>query len=75
IVASFWTWRLGDVNHSRQTDLSDLSMLIAYMTTGSPVISPPLVGDLNGSCNIDITDLSILISYLTGGGATLLPGC
>ena len=75
IVASFWTWRLGDVNHSHQTDLSDLSMLIAYMTTGSPVISPALVGDLNGSCNIDITDLSILISYLTGGGATLQPGC
>jgi hypothetical protein len=75
IVASFWTWRLGDINHSHTTDLSDLSTLIAYLTSSGVSITPRLVGDLSADCVIDLTDLSMLISFMTGGSAVLKPGC
>ena len=72
---SFWTWALGDLNHSHICDLSDLSAMVSYLTGGGYVISPKMVGDLNGSCFVDLTDLSIIVSYLTGVGAEFKPGC
>ncbi len=75
-VKDFWTWKLGDVNHSHGIDLSDLSLLIAYLTqTPRPDISPKRVGDLTGNCRIDLSDLSLMISYLTQGGVGISIGC
>ena len=71
----FWTWQLGDINHSHVTDAADLSALVSYLTGGAAVIRPHKVGDLTGNCGVDATDLSTLVSYLTGGSATLKPGC
>ena len=72
---NFWTWALGDVNHSHLCDLGDLSGMVSYLTGGGYPLSPKRAGDLNGSCFVDLTDLSIMVSYLTGGGAVLMPGC
>lgn len=76
VTASFWTWRLGDINHSHNTDLTDLSMLISYLTGGGATIEPKLVGDVTGDCKIDLTDLSKMVAYMTvPGSATFVPGC
>jgi hypothetical protein len=75
VSKSFWTWTLGDINHSHMSDLSDLSALVSYLTGGGYLVSPRMVGDLNGDCRIDLSDLSRLVSYLTGGGAVLRVGC
>lgn len=75
-TGDFWTWMLGDINSSRGVDLTDLSMLIAYLTTvNRPDISPKLIGDLNGDCRIDLSDLSMLIAYMTVGGVQFQVGC
>ncbi|MBK7142738.1 MAG: hypothetical protein IPH75_11735 [bacterium] len=76
ITASFWTWKLGDVNHSHLTDLTDLSTIISFLTGGGGVISPTMVGDITGDCRIDLTDLSLMIAYLTiSSGVEFKPGC
>jgi immune inhibitor A len=75
-AASFWTWRLGDLNHSHTTDLSDLSLMIALLTVPGMTVSPPFIADLSGDCRADLTDLSSMIAYMTiPGGITLKPGC
>ena len=58
------TSKPGDLNLSGVVDLSDLSMLIAYMTIPGFSIPNPNGADVNSSCNIDISDLSYMISYL-----------
>jgi hypothetical protein len=75
-VNDFWTWKLGDFNHSHGVDLSDLSILIGYLTQNPrPTISPKLVGDVTGDCRIDLSDLSSMIGYLTTGGMQFRVGC
>ncbi|PWB70440.1 hypothetical protein C3F09_09005 [candidate division GN15 bacterium] len=62
----YQTFLCGDVNSSHTgPDLSDLSMLVAYLT-GMP-ITPPPVQTASLDCNgiVDLTDLSILVAYLT----------
>ena len=51
-----------------KVDLTDLSMLISYLTTLSPTPVTLQAADFNASFEIDLTDLSALISYLTGAG-------
>jgi hypothetical protein len=56
----------GNVNASGGIDLSDLSLLIAYMTvTPKPVLSCQKEANVNGAAMIDLSDLSLLIAYLT----------
>jgi hypothetical protein len=75
-VKEFWTWRLGDLNHSHSTDLSDLSLLIAYLVQSPrPVILPKMVADLTGDCGVDLSDLSTMIAYMTTTGIVLRVGC
>ncbi|MBK7142434.1 MAG: hypothetical protein IPH75_10170 [bacterium] len=75
-VKEFWTWKLGDINHSHSTDLSDLSLLIAYLVqTPRPEISPKMLADLTGDCKIDLSDLSLMISFMTTSGIQLQVGC
>ncbi|MBK7141792.1 MAG: S8 family serine peptidase [bacterium] len=48
-------------------DLTDLSLLISYLLTGSPT-ADPYGGNVNAVGGIDLSDLSYLIAYLIAGG-------
>lgn len=67
----------GNVNDGpvEQPDLSDLSLMIAYLTqTPRPVLPCLSEANINVSGSIDLSDLSILINYLTVSGQSL-PAC
>ena len=64
----------GNVNESGIVDLTDLSMLVSYLTGGITSLPCAEEGNVNGLGIVDLTDLSMLVSYLTGGGA-VLPSC
>ena len=63
-VKEFWVWTLGDVDHSNNVDIADLSRLIDYLYISFGPIVPRKVGDLDGDCTVDIADLSTMIDYL-----------
>lgn len=63
-VKEFWIWTLGDVDHSNNVDIADLSRLIDYLYISFGPIVPRKVGDLDGDCTVDIADLSRMIDYL-----------
>jgi choice-of-anchor B domain-containing protein len=59
-------------------DLSDLSVMISYLTNGQSVSLPcPEEANLNASIDgaVDLSDLSLLITYLVGQSGTILPVC
>ncbi len=67
----------GNVNDGpvEQPDLSDLSLLIAYLTqTPRPPLPCVSEANINVGGSIDLSDLSILINYLTVSGQSL-PAC
>ncbi|MCM2272574.1 MAG: immune inhibitor A [candidate division Zixibacteria bacterium] len=59
-------WLLGDWNNDLSIDISDLSMMIAYLVAGGAGPDPLASGNLNCSGMIDISDLTLMIAYLTG---------
>lgn len=69
----------GNVNKSvsETPDLSDLSLLISYLTvTPKPALPCVPEANVNGSgVNPDLSDLSLLISYLTQTPKPTLPNC
>ncbi len=70
--------KTGNVNGSviEAPDLTDLSMLIGYLTiTPTPVLPCPLEANVSGTGTIDLTDLSMLIGYLTITPTPILPDC
>jgi len=74
-VVSFWTWTLGDVNHSHSTDIVDLTFMVDRFFRGGPAIVPSKVGDLNGDCALNILDLTYMVDRLFRGGPVPVPGC
>ncbi len=74
-IDSFWTWSLGDFNHSHNTGLDDLSLLIDHLFISFGPIAPPFVGDVTGDCLISLPDLSAMIDHLFIGFASLAVGC
>ena len=69
---------VGNINKSATEipDLSDLSLLISYLTMSPRPILPCLEeANVNGSGTIDLSDLSLLISYLTVSPRPTLPDC
>lgn len=70
----------GNVNKgvSETPDLSDLSLLISYLTQ-SPRPTLPCMAEANINASVvpgpDLSDLSLLISYLTGIPRPTLPNC
>lgn len=70
----------GDVNMSGQPvpDLSDLSMLIAYLTI-TPRLSLPCIGEANvnsdSELRVDLSDLSLLIASMVSLPKPMLPNC
>jgi len=75
LVEDFWTWELGDVNHSHVTDISDLTAMIDYLFISLAPISPEFVADVDGDCVADIADLTRLIDYLFISLGPLDVGC
>jgi len=66
----------GDINADGHIDLSDLSLLVQYLTGPvSPTpLTCPVAADLSGTGRVDLADLSALVSYFSGGGF-LPPSC
>ena len=66
---------------SETPDLSDLSLLISYLTfIPRPTLLCPEEANINGSISgippyVDLSDLSLLISYLTTTPRPTLPNC
>ena len=61
----------GNVNLMGIVDLSDLSMLVSYLTGGGVTLPCYAEANVDNAGLVDLTDLSRLVSFLTGGGATL----
>ncbi len=68
----------GNVNKSvsEGPDISDLSLLISYLTVSpKPTLPCAAEANINGAGTIDISDLSLLIAYLTVSPKPTLPNC
>lgn len=68
----------GNVNKSvgEGPDISDLSLLIAYLTVApKPALPCVAEANINAVGTIDISDLSLLIAYLTIVPKPALPNC
>lgn len=66
----------GNINLQGEIDLSDLSVLIAYLTqTPRPTLACPEEANIDDRGATDLSDLSRLISYLTMTPRPWLPAC
>lgn len=77
-VVSCCSGTTGNVNESvsESPDLSDLSLLIAYLTvTPRPTLPCLPEANINTVGSIDLSDLSLLIAYLTVTPRPVLPNC
>lgn len=77
-VTSCCSGTTGNVNESvsESPDLSDLSLLIAYLTvTPRPTLPCLPEANINTAGIIDLSDLSLLIAYLTMMPRPTLPNC
>ena len=77
-VANCCSGTTGNVNESvlESPDLSDLSLLIAYLTqTPRPILLCDDEANVNALDSIDLSDLSLLIAYLTQTPRPTLPNC
>jgi len=74
-VVSFWTWTLGDVNHSNTLDILDLNFQVNYLFRGGAAATPAFIGDYNGDCGTNILDLNYMVNYIFRGGLPPVIGC
>ncbi|MBK7140451.1 MAG: thrombospondin type 3 repeat-containing protein [bacterium] len=66
----------GNVNLEGGIDLSDLSLIIGYLTmTPRPVLPCLEEANINAVEGIDLSDLSLLIAYLTVTPRPTIPNC
>jgi len=75
VTRDFWTWVLGDVNHSHSFNIIDLTYYVDYIFRGGPSIQPVFVGDLNGDCGSNIIDLTYIVDRIFRGGSEPVVGC
>lgn len=61
----------GNLDLSGIVDLTDLTMLVSYLTGSGTYLPCPDEANVNGLGIVDLGDLSLLVSYLTGGGGAL----
>jgi hypothetical protein len=64
----------GDVDVSGNVDISDITVLIAYLYLGGPPPTPLEAGEIDSEEGIDISDLTVLIAYLYLSGPKLACG-
>jgi len=74
-VASFRTWKLGDVNTNWTVDILDIVYLVNYKFKGGPAPAPMFSGDMDGNCTINILDIVYLVNYKFKTGSEPLVGC
>lgn len=56
---------LGDVNHDHNVNITDVTLLIAYVLAPETSYAVcPICADVNGDTNINITDVTLLISIV-----------
>jgi len=66
----------GDPNNEGNTNILDITYLIAYLYKGGPVPQPDeCVGDVNGTDNVNILDITYLIAFLYKGGPEPVEDC
>lgn len=70
----------GNVNTNGIVDLSDLSLLVGYLTVpapNKPTLSCPEEANVNAAGVVDLGDLSLLVAYLTvpAPNKPVLPNC
>ncbi|PWB73624.1 hypothetical protein C3F09_05010, partial [candidate division GN15 bacterium] len=54
----------------QMVDLSDLSILVAYLSGSSPIVfTCPDEANIDGAGIVDLSDLSRLVAFLVGGGS------
>jgi hypothetical protein len=63
----------GNVSQTGTIDLTDLSLLIGYLTVPGVTLPCPEAANVSGTGTIDLTDLSMLIGYLTVQGFVIPP--
>ncbi len=71
----FWTWTLGDLDHSHVADITDVTILIDNQFLTLTPIHPELIADLTGDCGVDISDVARLIDHLFITLGPLEVGC
>ncbi len=64
----------GNVDITGIVDLTDLSLLVSYLTVAGQTLPCPDEANINAVGIIDVSDLSLLIAYLTTSGV-VLPQC
>ena len=69
----YQSFLVGDISGNGAIDVTDLSMLVSYLTSGAPVPNPMGRANINCLGSVDVADLSLLVAYLTGGSS--LPNC
>jgi Disaggregatase related len=74
-VKDFWTWKLGDVNHSHTTNIVDLTAMVAFLFTGGTAPDPKKIADFNGNCVVNIVDVTYFVDFLFRGGPDPRVGC
>jgi hypothetical protein len=78
VTAGCCIGQTGNVNKgvAEPPDLSDLSLLIAYLTmTPKPTLQCQKEANVNALGTIDLSDLSLLIAFLTVTPKPALPAC
>ena len=74
-TCDFWTWTLGDIDHTHGVDIADLQLLIDNQFISLAPIDPPRLGDVNGDCTIDVGDVQRMVDHLFISMDDLEIGC
>jgi hypothetical protein len=74
-TADFWTWTLGDVNHTHSVSISDAMAIVDHLYISRAPIEPPEVGDVNADCKITIADVVRLVTHMFISRIELRVGC
>jgi hypothetical protein len=59
------------MNHDFQTDIADLTWLVAYAFKGGVSPAPREAGNVNCTASIDISDITYLVKYMFSSGPDL----
>jgi Zinc carboxypeptidase/Immune inhibitor A peptidase M6/Dockerin type I domain len=64
---------VGDVNHSGNINIVDITYLVAYLFQSGAAPNPFLSGDCNCGGTVNVVDLTMLVAYLFSGAPA--PSC
>ncbi|MCX6835769.1 MAG: right-handed parallel beta-helix repeat-containing protein, partial [candidate division Zixibacteria bacterium] len=74
-TADFWTWTLGDVNHTHDVSIGDVMAIVDHLYISHAPIEPLKVGDVNADCKITIADIVRLVTHMFISRIELRVGC